>query len=104
MNLKPLALVAGITLGIAAGHGSAIAAVLYSDDFADLSQITQQHGAADTGVDTETGSRTVFGHDGTISTVPASEIQINFPAVSMTDPTLQTFTFDTVLRVELTAK
>jgi len=101
MNLmkKQMTLVAGITLVIAAGHTSAPAAVLYSDDFDDLSKITTQHGGPATGVDTETGSRTVFGHDGTLSTVPASEIQINFPAVSMTDPTLQTFTFETVLRV-----
>jgi hypothetical protein len=102
MNLmkRQITLVAGITLVIAAGHTSSPAAVLFHDDFDDLSKWTAgQHGAVATGVDTETGSRTVFGHDGTLSSVPASEIQVNFPAVSMTDPMLQTFTFDTVLRV-----
>ncbi len=101
MNLmkKQITLVAGITLVIAAGHTSAPAAVLYSDDFDDLSQITTSHGNTATGVDTETGSRTVFGYDGTLSSTPGAEIQINIPPVSMTDPTLQTFTFDTVLRL-----
>jgi len=99
MQKTRLAILTIITVGIAAGQALAGTIILYSDDFDDLSQATSTHGGAATGVDTETGSRTVFGHDGTLSTVSSSEFQVNFPAVSMTALTNVTFTFDTVLRV-----
>jgi hypothetical protein len=99
MQTIRLAFITIITLGIAAGQALAGTIILYSDDFDDLSQATSTHGAAAAGVDTETGSRTVFGHDGTITSIPGSEFQVNFPVVSMTALTNVTFTFDTVLRV-----
>jgi len=99
MQTIRLAFITIITLGIAAGQALAGTIVLYSDDFDDLSQATATHGGTAAGVDIETGSRTVLGHDGTISTVPASEFQVSFPAVSMTALTNVNFTFDTVLRV-----
>jgi len=100
MKKTQLALIAGVAIGMVVGPGLASAATIFADDFADLSQWLAPHGGGAAGVDSETGSRTVLGRDGTISTIPAMEIQANLSsAISLTDGTLQTITMDTVIRV-----
>jgi hypothetical protein len=100
MKKTQLALIASVAIGMVVGPGAASAATVFIDDFDDLSQWNAPHGGGVAGVDSETGSRTVFGRDGTVSTIPAAEIQTPFLGpISLTDASLQTITLDTVLRV-----
>ncbi len=99
-----LAILAGITFVIAAGQGTALGAIIYSDDYDDLSQLSLVFGAAAAATDTETDSRTVLVHDGLNGAPPwnnVTEIQKAFsPALSLdgNPDGLISFTVDTVIR------
>ena len=104
MKKSQLTLIVGVMIGMVMGPGLASASTIFSDDFSDLSQWNAPHGGGVAGVDTETGSRTVFGRDGTGSTVPAAEIQVDLgTAIQLNDPTLKSMTLDTVMRVNTAA-
>jgi hypothetical protein len=97
------ALIVGITLGIAAGQTSALAAIIYSDDFDDLSQITGSFGGAVAATDNETDGRTVLADGNTSAFV---EMQKAFGAgfgdnelkIDTNPDGLTSFTVDTVVR------
>ena len=104
MKKSQLTLIAGVVIGMVMGPGLASASSIFSDDFDDLSQWNAPHGGGVAGVDTETGSRTVFGRDGTSTSVPAAEIQVSLgTAIQLNDPTLKSMTLDTVMRVNTAA-
>jgi hypothetical protein len=103
MKKKQVALIAGVTIGIAAGQASAPAAIIYQDDYDDLSQLTGAFGGAAAATDTETDSRTVLAHDGPNGAQPNStfmETQKAFSPLSLdgNPDSLVSFTVDTVVR------
>ena len=93
---KKLTLIAAISTGIVAGPLAASAAVILTEDFADISE-WGAFGGSVAALDTETDNRTVLADNGASTFV---EIQQGFPALQLhSNPGLASFTVDTVLRL-----
>ena len=94
---KKLTLIAAISTGIVAGPLAASAAVILTEDFADISE-WGAFGGAVAALDTETDSRTVLADNGA-STFVETQANVGPLQLSSNPDNLESFTVDTVLRL-----